>query len=61
MAISAVELLDDMHRLDAFGCGRPALNARLTGFARTNQGRRFTRVLVVHDGGAVVGNYGLRV
>lgn len=43
----------------AFGGGKPALNAWLIGFARANQVRGFTRVLVVHDGGAVVGYYGL--
>ncbi|WP_353037794.1 hypothetical protein [Mesorhizobium sp. M1076] len=61
MALSGIELLNDTHRVDSFDCGKPALNAWLAGFARTNQGRRFTRVLVVHDGGAVVGNCGLRV
>lgn len=59
MALSGIELLDDSHRLDAFDCGKPALNAWLTGFARTNQARDFTRVLVVHDESAVVGYYGL--
>ncbi len=28
-ALSAVELLDDTHRLDAFHCGKPALNTWL--------------------------------
>jgi len=57
--LSTVELLDDTNGLDAFDCGKPVLNAWLTGFARTNQARGFTRVLVVHDDGAVVGYYGL--
>ncbi len=59
MALSGVELLDDTHRLDGFDCGKPALNAWLSGFARTNQARGFTHVLVVHDARAVVGYYGL--
>jgi len=57
--VSRPELLDDAHRLDAFDCGKPALNAWLTGFARSNQMRGFTRVLVVHDEQDVVGYYGL--
>lgn len=57
--LSGPELLDETHRLDAFDCGKPALNAWLTGFARSNQTRGFTRVLVVHDERAVVGYYGL--
>ncbi|MFC3320455.1 GNAT family N-acetyltransferase [Mesorhizobium cantuariense] len=59
MALSGIELLDDTHRLDAFDCGKPALNAWLLGFARTNQARGFTRVLVVHNDRTVVGYYGL--
>ena len=59
MAFSGIELLNDTHRLDEFDCGKPALNAWLVGFARTNQSRGFTRVLVVHDDGAVIGYYGL--
>jgi len=57
--LSAVELLDDTRRLDAFDCGKPTLNAWLTGYARANQARGFTRVLVVHDSGTVIGYYGL--
>ncbi|AYG70055.1 MULTISPECIES: GNAT family N-acetyltransferase [unclassified Rhizobium] len=59
MALSGIELLNDTHRLDVFDCGKPALNAWLTGFARANQSRGFTRVLVVHEDGAVVGYYGV--
>lgn len=57
--VSGPELLHDAHRLDAFDCGKPALNAWLTGFDRSNQARGFTRVLVVHDEQAVVGYYGV--
>lgn len=59
MALSGLELLNDTHRVDAFDCGKPALNAWLTGFAAANQARGFTRVLVVHDEGSVIGYYGL--
>ncbi|WP_352644002.1 hypothetical protein [Mesorhizobium sp. M0220] len=59
MALSGIELLDDAHRLDSFDCGKPALNVWLAGFARTNQARGFTRVLIVHDEGTLVGYYGL--
>lgn len=37
MALSGIELLDDTHRPDAFDCGKPVLNAWLSGFARTNR------------------------
>ncbi len=59
MALSAVELLAEHHRVEGFDCGKPALNAWLTGFAKSNQARDFTRVLVVHDAGMVVGYYGI--
>lgn len=59
MALSGVELLGDHHSVEGFDCGKPALNAWLTGFARSNQARDFTRVVVVHEAGAVVGYYGL--
>ena len=59
MALSAPQSLDARHQLDQFDCGKPALNAWLAGFARTNQARGFTRVLVVHDEATVVGYYGL--
>jgi len=59
MALSAVEMLCDRHRVEGFDCGKPALDAWLTGFARGNQARGFTRVLVVHEAGVVVGYYGL--
>jgi predicted N-acetyltransferase YhbS len=59
VTLSQIELLSDQHRVDGFDCGKPPLNAWLTGFARSNQARDFTRVLVVHDDGMVVGYYGL--
>ncbi|WP_095204591.1 hypothetical protein [Mesorhizobium carmichaelinearum] len=33
MALSGIGLLDDSHRLGAFDCGKPALDAWLNGFA----------------------------
>lgn len=59
MALSNVELLTDAHRLESFECGKSALDNWLANFARSNHARGFTRVLVVHDGGQVVGYYGL--
>lgn len=59
MTVSGVELLSDAHRIEGFQCGKQALDHWLENFARANQTRGFTRVLVVHDGGRVVGFYGL--
>jgi GNAT superfamily N-acetyltransferase len=59
MALSAIELLSEAHRLAGFDCGKPALDHWLTTFALSNQSRGFTRVLVTHDEGQVVGYYGL--
>lgn len=59
MSLSGVEFLSDAHRLDGFTCGKPVLDHWLANFARSNQARGFTRVLVVHDQGQVVGYYGL--
>lgn len=59
MALSQIELFAEQHRVDGFDCGKPPLNAWLTGFARSNQARDFTRVLVVHEDSMVVGYYGL--
>jgi GNAT superfamily N-acetyltransferase len=59
VTLSGVELLSDAHRLDGFACGKSALDHWLANFGRPNQARGFTRVLVVHDHGQVVGYYGL--
>lgn len=59
MALSGIELLGDQHKVEGFDCGKPALDAWLSGFARSNQARGFTRVLAVHAAGVVVGYYGL--
>lgn len=59
MALSGIELLAAEHSVEGFDCGKPPLNAWLSGFARSNQARGFTRVLVAHEAGVVVGYYGL--
>ncbi|MER8385117.1 GNAT family N-acetyltransferase [Mesorhizobium sp. M0166] len=59
MALSGVELLSERHRLEGFECGKPALDHWLANFAHSNHTRGFTRVLVVHDAGQVIGYYGL--
>lgn len=59
MVLSNVELLSDTHRVEGFECGKPVLDHWLANFARSNQARGFTRVLVVHDDGQVIGYYGL--
>ena len=59
MSLSLVEPLSDAHNLDEFECGKSALDDWLKTFARSNQRQDFTRVMVVHEGGKVVGYYGL--
>jgi len=59
MQLSGTEPLNDAHRPDTFDCGKPALNAWLHSFARNNQALDFTRVMVVHNAGNVIGYYGV--
>ncbi|WFU12645.1 GNAT family N-acetyltransferase (plasmid) [Rhizobium sp. CB3090] len=59
MALSGIALLSDHHRFDGFNCGKPALDDWLANFARSNQTRGFTRVLVALDDDLAVGYYGL--
>lgn len=59
MALSAIELLSDAHRSTAFDCGKPALDHWLANFGLSNQSRGFTRVMVIHDEGQIVGYCGL--
>lgn len=59
MSLSAVEPLSDTHDLEGFECGKSALDDWLRTFARANQRQDFTRVMVVHEDGKVVGYYGL--
>jgi GNAT superfamily N-acetyltransferase len=59
VALSAVEPLSDLHDLAGFECGKAALDDWLRTFARSNQRQDFTRVMVIHEDGKVVGYYGL--
>jgi GNAT superfamily N-acetyltransferase len=59
VALSAVEPLSDLHDLAGFECGKAALDDWLKTFARSNQRQDFTRVMVIHEEGKVVGYYGL--
>ena len=56
---SAPEPLGAQHDVSRFDCGRPALNEWLQRRGLGNQDRDFTRVIVVHVDGRVVGYYGL--
>jgi GNAT superfamily N-acetyltransferase len=59
LPISSPEPLNDGHDLSQFTCGKPSLNNWLQRRALSNHKKGFTAVMVVHDGGRVVGYYGL--
>jgi GNAT superfamily N-acetyltransferase len=59
VALSSPEVLNATHDVAQFSCGKPALDRWLVTRALANQQRGFTVVVVVHDGGRVVGYYGL--
>ncbi len=59
MVLSTPEPLTAAHDVSEFTCGKPTLDHWLKTRALSNQERGFTAVLVVHDAGRVVGNYGL--
>ena len=59
MSFIGPELLASGHDIDQFDCDKPALNEWLKTYARTNQSRGFTRVLVIRRAMRVVGYYGL--
>ncbi len=59
MALSAPEPLTAAHDVSEFDCGKPTLDHWLKTRALSNQEKGFTAVLVVHEGGRVVGYYGL--
>ncbi|SEH28484.1 GNAT family N-acetyltransferase [Magnetospirillum fulvum] len=59
MPLSAPEPLNKTHDVSTFSCGKPALDHWLRTRALSNQEKGFTVVMVVHDGGRVVGYYGL--
>ena len=59
MALSLPEPLTTAHDVSQFSCGKPSLDHWLKARALANQERGFTAVMVVHEGGRVVGYYGL--
>lgn len=59
MVISAPEPLTAAHDVSEFTCGKPTLDHWLKSRALSNQEKGFTAVLAVHEGGRVVGYYGL--
>lgn len=59
MALTLPEPLTADHDVGAFCCGKPALDIWLRTRALSNQQKRFTAVMVVHEAGRVVGYYGL--
>lgn len=59
MAISGPEPLTAAHDVSAFSCGKPSLDRWLQTRALANQEKGFTAVMVVHEGGRVIGYYGL--
>lgn len=59
MGLSIPEPLNAEHDVSAFSCGKPSLDYWLQTRALSNQQKGFTAVIVVHDGGRVVGFYGL--
>jgi len=59
LAISAPEPLTALHDVSGFSCGKPPLDHWLRARALSNQEKRFTAVMVVHEAGRVVGYYGL--
>jgi predicted N-acetyltransferase YhbS len=59
LALSSPEPLSAQHDVAPFSCGKPALDNWLKTRALSNQEKGFTVVMVIHDGGRVVGYYGL--
>lgn len=59
MPISGPEPLSAAHDISGFSCGKPSLDRWLQTRAMSNQERRFSAVMVVHDAGRVIGYYGL--
>jgi GNAT superfamily N-acetyltransferase len=59
LAISSPEPLTSAHDLSGFSCGKLSLDRCLQTQALSNQEKGFTAVMVVHDGGRVIGYYGL--
>jgi GNAT superfamily N-acetyltransferase len=59
LPLSLPEPLGVRHDVSQFDCGKPALDNWLKTRALSNQEKGFTVVIVIHDGGRVVGYYGL--
>jgi GNAT superfamily N-acetyltransferase len=59
LAISGPEPLTAGHDVSGFSCGKPSLDRWLQTRALSNQEKGFTAVMVIHDGGRVIGYYGL--
>jgi GNAT superfamily N-acetyltransferase len=59
LALSPPQPLSAEHDVSRFSCGKPALDNWLKIRALSNQQKGFTVVMVIHDGGRVVGYYGL--
>ena len=61
MAFDAPQALDVLHRLEAFDCGRPALNHWLVQHARQAQASGSARTYVVAEQARVAGYFSLAV
>lgn len=57
--LSAYEPLSAEHDVSAFSCGKLTLDHWLKTRALSNQEKGSTAILVVHEGGCVIGYYGL--
>lgn len=61
MSLRAPEPLNPDHRIDAFDCGKPALDTWLARYARQAQGSGSAKTFIVCDGEHVAGYYSLTV
>lgn len=61
MTLRAPESLGPAHRLEAFDCGKPALNDWLLRHARQAQGSGSAKTFVVADGDRIAGYFSLTV
>ena len=61
MALGPPQSLDANHRLDAFDCGKPALNDWLTRHARQAQASGSSKTYVIAQGERIAGYFSLTV
>ncbi len=61
MSLRPPEPLHADHRIDAFDCGKPALDIWLTRYARQAQASGSAKTFIVSDGDQVAGYYSLTV